>query len=414
MRVLFLALLFSSSVQAADLSGRLKLDALGYNAGADSPEAALSYEKNSEVAGQLRLGVSQQLQQWKFEGAWQLDARHGSAVQRDHAIATAYPALAGSSTDTSYWDLKDTITDSNNTIINQRLDRLNLSYSNNALVMRLGRQALTWGSGLVFHPMDLVNPFQPVATDTVYKRGTDMAYLQWLLADGSDIQLVGVPHKTRDTQDPDGNKSTQALFANIVGDTLQWNFLLAKDRADSVLGIGASGPWGGAVWNLELIPTYLERHATRTSALMNLSYADTFMQRNITTFAEYYHNGFGESGSDYSLADLNADLLLRLQRRCDLGMDSAVATAAYFHPQPAGSQQPVRPAAQPLPRQRHQFQSRPEACARWSWYRIRRTGNIYRERALPRQVEPGVRAFGNLLLKRVWSVEPFNQPSFFK
>jgi hypothetical protein len=314
MRFLFLALLLTSSVQAADFSGRIKLDAIGYDAGAESTEAALGYQTNNALAGQLRLELNHPWQQWKAQAAWQLDARHGSAVERDHALATTYPTLADTSTDTSYWDLEDTITDSNRTYSSQRLDRLNLSYSSNALVMRLGRQALTWGSGLVFHPMDLVNPFQPVATDTAYKRGTDMAYLQWLLADGSDIQLVGVPHQGRDTQDPDGNKATQAMFTNIVGDTLQWSLLLAKDRADSVLGIGTSGPWGGAVWNLEVIPTYLERDARRTSVLMNLSYADTFLKRNITLFAEYYHNGFGEAGSDYSVADLNAELLLRLRR----------------------------------------------------------------------------------------------------
>jgi hypothetical protein len=315
MRVLLLALLLStSSVQAADFSGRIKLDAIGYDTGAQTPEAILGYENSSELAGQLRLALSQQLQQWRFQATWQLDARHGSAVQRDHALAATYPSLSATSTDTSYWDLEHTITDSNNNTISQWLDRLNLGYSSNALVIRLGRQALTWGSGLVFHPMDLVNPFQPVATDTAYKRGTDMAYLQWLLADGSDIQLVGVPHKVRDTNDPDGNKATSAVFANIVGDTLQWNLLLAKDRADSVLGIGASGSWGGAVWNLQVIPTYLERHATHTSVLMNLSYASTLLNRNITSFVEYYHNDFGESGSDYSLADLNTDLLLRLQR----------------------------------------------------------------------------------------------------
>jgi hypothetical protein len=314
MRILLFALLLSNSVQAADFSGRIKLDAIGYDAGVETPEAALGYERSSELAGQLRLELNHQWQQWKMQVAWQLDARHGSAVERDQALATAYPTLAVTSTDTSYWDLDDNITDSNRTYSSQRLDRLNLSYSRDTLVMRLGRQALTWGSGLVFHPMDLVNPFQPVATDTAFKRGTDMAYLQWLLADGSDIQLVGVPHKVRDTQDPDGNKPTSAVFANIVGDTVQWNVLLAKDRADSVLGIGASGPWGGAVWNLQVIPTYLERHTTRTSVLMNLSYAGTFLDRNITSFVEYYHNGFGEAGSDYSLADLNTDLLLRLRR----------------------------------------------------------------------------------------------------
>jgi hypothetical protein len=314
MRFLFLALLLSSTVQAADFSGRIKLDAIGYDAGASSPEASLGYETSSELAGQLRLALDQQLGQWAFQAAWQLDARHGSAVERDNAIAGAYPALAINSTDTSYWDLDQTVSDTDRTYSSQRLDRLNLSYSGNAVVVRLGRQALTWGSGLVFHPMDLVNPFQPVATDTAYKRGTDMAYLQWLLPDGSDIQLVSVPHKMRDTADPDGDQATHAVLANIAGDTLQWSLLLAKDRADTMLGIGASGPWGGAVWNLEVIPTYLERHATRTSVLMNLSYASVFARRNLTSFVEYYHNGFGESGDDYSLADLNNDLLVRLRR----------------------------------------------------------------------------------------------------
>jgi hypothetical protein len=312
--ILSLVLLLSAPAQAAGIGGRVKLDALGYDAGADSAEAALGYRHSSELAGQLRLSLSQQRQRWQFQIAWQLDVRHGSAVAREHALAGTYPALADTGTDTSYWDLEHTSTDSESNAISQRLDRLNLAYSSSALVVRLGRQALTWGSGLVFHPMDLVNPFQPVSTDTAYKRGTDMAYVQWLLADGSDIQLVGVPHKVRDTQDPDGDKATTALFANLVGATLQWNLLLARDRADSVLGLGVSGPWGGAVWNLEVVPTYLERNTTRTSVLMNLSRAGTFLQRNVTTFVEYYHNGFGESGSEYDLASLNTDLLIRLQR----------------------------------------------------------------------------------------------------
>ncbi len=314
MRVLFLVLLLCSSVRAAEFSGRFKLDGLAYDAGTQTPEASLDYKNTNKVAGQLRLTLDQQIQQWKFQVAWQLDARHGSAVERDNALASAYPALVADNTDNSYWDLERNISYNNSTQSNQRVDRLNVSYSRDALVIRLGRQALTWGNGLVFHPMDLVNPFQPVATDTAYKRGTDMVYAQWLMQDGSDIQWVSVPHKQRNSSDPDASKPTNAMFANLIGETLQWNFLLAQDRADSVLGISVSGALGGAAWNLEVIPTYLESHATRTSALMNISQAGTLMSRNITVFAEIYHNGFGESEKNYSLADLNSDLLLRLQR----------------------------------------------------------------------------------------------------
>jgi len=306
--------LLAVSAQAAEFGGRIKLDAIRYDAGSETPEASLGYQSSNEVAGQLRLELRQDVRHWTFAAAWQLDARHGSAVERDNAIATNYPMLATDGTDTSYWDMEDSITDSNSTRSSQRLDRLSLAYSGNALVARLGRQALTWGSGLVFHPMDLVNPFQPVATDTAYKRGTDMAYVQWLLDDGSDIQLVSVPHKSRNSTDPDADRAIHAVFANVISERLQWTVLLARDRADTVLGLGASGPLGGAAWNLEVIPTYLDNSKTRTSALLNISQAGSFLQRNITGFAEYYHNGFGESGSDYSLAELSPELLLRLQR----------------------------------------------------------------------------------------------------
>lgn len=314
---LLIATLLATSAQAADVGGRIKLDAIAYNAGADTPEATLDYDSSSELAAQLRIELNQNFAQWKFAAAWQLDARHGSAVERDYAIATIYPALA-SINDDSYWDLTDNLADSGNNQSNQRLDRLNISYTGTAFVARLGRQALTWGSGLVFHPMDLVNPFQPVATDTAYKRGTDMAYGQWLLEDGSDVQFVMVPHKRRDmvslNADPNAGKPTQAVFANLIGDTLQWTVLLAKDRADSVLGIGTSGALGGAAWNLELTPTHLDSGDTKTSALLNITQAGMFLKRNVTAYAELYHNGFGEPGNDYTVAQFNSDLAVRLAR----------------------------------------------------------------------------------------------------
>jgi len=308
---------FSLSAQAANVGGRIKLDAIGYNAGPDTPEASLGYESSNELAGQLRLELNQTFTVWKFAAAWQLDVRHGSAVEKDHAIASSFPALAYNNDD-SYWNLTDTISDSGANDSSQRLDRLNISYTSTSFVARLGRQALTWGSGLVFHPMDLVNPFQPVATDTAYKRGTDMAYGQWLMQDGSDIQFAVVPHKRRNTGifsvDPDAGKPTQAVFANLVGDTLQWTVLLANDRGDSVLGIGVSGALGGAAWNAELAPTHLDKGTTKTSAVMNITQAGTFLGRNVTAFAEWYHNGFGEAGSDYTVLTLNSDLVARLGR----------------------------------------------------------------------------------------------------
>ena len=36
-------------------------------------------------------------------------------------------------------------------------------------VVCVGRQAVTWGNGLIFNPMDLFNPFSPVDIERDYK-----------------------------------------------------------------------------------------------------------------------------------------------------------------------------------------------------------------------------------------------------
>ena len=58
--------------------------------------------------------------------------------------------------------------------------------------LRFGRQALSWGNGLFYAPMDLVNPFDPAAIDTEYKAGDDMLYLQYLQDSGNDLQAAVV------------------------------------------------------------------------------------------------------------------------------------------------------------------------------------------------------------------------------
>ncbi|MGA8261420.1 MAG: hypothetical protein WB783_14505 [Arenicellales bacterium] len=308
------ALLIAVPAHAADVGGRIKLDTIGYQARGGSIDAALGHRAAGELAAEARVNIKESRGPLKFDAAWVLNARHGSAVERDRAIAGSYPSLAATGVDDSFLDLDDTLVDGGATQVSQRLDRLSIAYLRGAFVTRIGRQALTWGSGLVFHPMDLVNPFQPVATDTAYKRGTDMAYAQWLLADGSDIQFAAVPHRHDGDTYPDAGEGTYAVFADIAGGSVQWSLLLARDRADTVLGAGASGALGGAVWNAEVVPTSTNADGTRTSALANLSYATTVFERNATLFAELYHNGFGETGSDYTAADLNADLSARLAR----------------------------------------------------------------------------------------------------
>lgn len=57
--------------------------------------------------------------------------------------------------------------------VKTRTDRLWLGLSVPHLDLRIGRQALSFGKGMMFTPMDLVNPFTPATVDSEYKPGID-------------------------------------------------------------------------------------------------------------------------------------------------------------------------------------------------------------------------------------------------
>lgn len=56
-----------------------------------------------------------------------------------------------------------------------RADRLSATYEGGPVRATVGRQAITFGHGMFFTPMDLVNPFFPTAVDQEYKPGVDAA-----------------------------------------------------------------------------------------------------------------------------------------------------------------------------------------------------------------------------------------------
>ena len=58
-------------------------------------------------------------------------------------------------------------------VLRHRIDRLVLSAKLPHADVALGRQPISFGSGRVFAPLDLVNPFSPATIDTEYKPGVD-------------------------------------------------------------------------------------------------------------------------------------------------------------------------------------------------------------------------------------------------
>ena len=291
-----------------DLHGRIEIQDVGAFARAGSLDAFLHARDRNDLQGNVRLSWEPSRGPWSFAVHYLLEADTGDGVRLARAETGLIPQ-----TPETWFVLSNTFGNHGNLEADQRIDRLSVGYTAPNLVVRLGRQALTWGGGLVFRPMDLFDPFAPNATDTEFKPGTDMAYGQLLFGDGSDLQVIAVPRPFRKAGALSADASSFALHYRSQFGSLQATVLAARDRGDWTAAVELAGPIGGASWDLELVPSFEQAGPVRFSALANVSDAMTLFGRNATVFGEYFHNGFGVTGRTSFIA-LPGDLVARLSR----------------------------------------------------------------------------------------------------
>jgi len=196
-------------------------------------------------------------------------------------------------------------------VLFHRLDRASIGYTSDNLVIRFGRQAVSWGNGLVFQPMDIFNPFSPNAIDKEYKTGDDMLYLQSLLESGDDLQMVLIPRRNQSTNDIKKNESSLAVkYHSTLGDT-DMDVLLSRHFGNNLVGIGFATDWKGAIIRGDLVNVWNSLD-TRLSTVVSINYSWVFSDLNFSGFIEYYHNGDGISNENYNPINLaNKPELLR-------------------------------------------------------------------------------------------------------
>lgn len=315
------ALLSQPLASAGDLGhfkGELKLQGLYQETPSDSLSDTLGVGSHWDSTQNLRLmGDGQVGTGWSWDAALVLDLQQGEGVALERRLYGYDPALYTPSERRNWWGLQHVFTDSGERYAALYIDRLSLAYSSEHAVLRLGRQALTWGGGLVFHPMDLFNPFPPNALDTEYKPGADMLYGQWLFDNGSDLQGVVAPRRDPLTGEVAADQSAAGLkWHGFLGHEQQYGYqlMLARNYDDNVAGIALSGSLGGATWTAEAVPTRLSGDGLRTSWLANIQYAWTWLGKNYNGCAEYFRNGFGVGGSGNTLAELPMPLVEQIAR----------------------------------------------------------------------------------------------------
>lgn len=265
---------------------------------------------------ETRLSLTARSRQWDFKAHPQVIAVHSGSLKSYRELAGG--TLIGSTVindDRRWLNLTHDLHNEGKSALLLRLDRFNAGYIGDKVVVRLGRQAISWGNGLLFTPMDILNPFDPAAVDKEYKSGDDMLYGQYLLDSGSDVQSVAVVRRDPYSGNVTADQSSLAVkYHGFVGNR-EYDLLAARHYGDDLLGLGFSTGIGGAVWRGDLVWTKTGNGNT-WSGVAGASYSGVFKGKNWSAFLEYFYNGFGQAPSDYSPLELSAnpELLSRLAR----------------------------------------------------------------------------------------------------
>lgn len=316
-------LLFSTNAPASDwlddwnFKGHIKYQ-LGFtDYDSNSLFNQMGYDDTTDQDVDLRLNVENRWHQWDVKVHYQIIGVYSDSLEASRGLPDSplFSALGIPSDDTRLFDLTHVFTDSGKEALLHRLDRASVGYTRGPFVIRFGRDAVSWGNGLLYNPMDFFNPFEPTAVDKDYKTGDDMLYGQWLFNSGNDVQSVLVPRRDADSGDLGSDQGSLAFKYHGFLDAKEYDLLAAHHFGDNMLGVGAATDWRETVLRTDLTLTDTEEKVI-ASAVANISYSWVWGEKNVSGFLEYFYNGFGQKNGDYNPDDLvsNTELMQRLAR----------------------------------------------------------------------------------------------------
>jgi hypothetical protein len=300
-----------------DLGGRLSYQLVLASYPDDSLFRELTGPEAVDHNLELRLNLDVDRGPLSLDASYQLLGLFGDTIDLTRDLPEGLRALVGRypQDDARLLDLTHVFRDEGRSAVLQRLDRLSVGYASQKIVVRLGRQALTWGNGMIYTPMDILNPFDPAAVDKEYKLGDDMLYGQLLQGNGNDLQGVAVFRRSLETGDVDAGASSFALKYHGFAGSGEFDLLASRHFDVPLLAGGGNVPLGGAVWRGDAVFTFTGDE-TFLTAVTSLSYSWVWGGKNMSGVLEYFFNGFGQPDGRYDPTSLarNPELLQRLAR----------------------------------------------------------------------------------------------------
>lgn len=211
----------------------------------------------------------------------------------------ALPVLPATPPSTMF-NMTNTVDLGSNARLNLSVERAAVSFTTNQTVLKVGRQALTWGQGSAFNPGDFVAP----AAGSSFKPGVDMIYGQYLFDSGADIQAVYVPRPETVGGQISRENSTLAVRGFTTVGMTDFTLTFAEDRGDRVTALGFSGSLGALGVKGEYVNWDLASGSAEPSWVVSAMAFGSLGEWNATYSAALFHNGFGIAPGEAYSAEL--------------------------------------------------------------------------------------------------------------
>ncbi|MGC4121278.1 MAG: hypothetical protein QM765_43210 [Myxococcales bacterium] len=246
-----------------------------------------------------------------FEAAWQVGiamASHPGFLQGSSLGGS--PVGSASAAQRRLVDFDPVLGQNDVFRVQHDLDRLALKLSLPHVDLVVGRQVLSWGSGRLWNPTDLLSPFAPTDIDKEIRKGVDAVRLSFQLGSTGLLDLMWLPQ-----QRPEDHGGVLRGQLNFGGYDVSLS--AAKYVSDVVFGADVSGDAGPLGVHVEAAYTLgitgwstgdlkVDEHFFR-----GVAGAEWRPHEKLILMAEYYFNGFGATHASGYLAKMQSDRVAR-------------------------------------------------------------------------------------------------------
>jgi hypothetical protein len=211
-----------------------------------------------------------------------------------------------------FLDLESELIRESSFTLEHGLDRAQARWEIDRFEMTVGRQAVTWGTALIWTPTDLFAGFSPTEIDRDEKPGVDVIRAMWAPESGGFVDLIFEPLDESAPYRMKWEESSLAARAGTAVGEYEIALLGGQVAGDDVLGADFTGYLRDAGLRGELVYSHVRERDQRDyfRGVVSIDYGFAAAW-NPYVALEYFYNGLGAGDSDNYLERLSESSVRR-------------------------------------------------------------------------------------------------------